>query len=182
MTDEYYVHKKHSSIIPTYCFKENWADGKKLGLDHFWNCTETGPDINAWYAADKAELFDIKLSSYLNADEYYTVIDRIKEISKSRTQPVFVHFSNEACETLSNHAISLFWELSERVYVSDKVYFEFMHKVIERGERFEPNVEFFEKIISAYPNIDWLKLSILDNDETTEWIYYHKNMDLIHRK
>lgn len=177
-----YVHKKHSSIIPTYCFKENWDEGRKLGLDHFWNCTETVPDINAFHAADNAELFDIKLSSYLNADEYYTVIDRIKEISKSRTQPVFVHFSNEACETLSNHAISLFWELSERVYVSDKICFEFMHKVVTCGEPFEPNVEFFEKIISTYPDMDWLKLSILDKDEITEWIYYHKNMDLIHRK
>ena len=57
-----------------------------------------------------------------------------------------------------------------------------MHKVIALAEPFEPNVEFFEKIISTYPNIDWLKLSILNKDETTEWIYYHKNMDLIHRK
>lgn len=173
-----YIKKKHSSIIPTYCFKENWDEGRKLGLDHFWNCKETVPDINAWLKIADAEFFDIKLSSTRDVAEYYTVIDRIKEISKIK--PVFLHFSNEASAMLSEHAILLFWELVERASVQHNFYLEFEHKCVGR-DKFEPNTDFFEKIIKKYGNADWLKLSTLDKDEITEYIYYHKNMDLVVR-
>jgi hypothetical protein len=173
-----YIKKKHSSIIPAYCFKENWDDGRKLGLDHFWNCKETVPDINSWLKITDAEFFDIKLSSTRDSEEYYAVIDKIKEISKIK--PVFLHFSNEASTTLSEHAILLFWELAERASGSGKLYLEFEHKCVGR-DKFKPNTDFFEKIIKKYGDADWVKLSILDKDEISEYIYYHKNMDLVVR-
>ena len=173
-----YIQKKNSSTIPTYCFKENFDDDIGVGLDHFWNCKETEPDTNAWLKITDAEFFDIKLSSTRDAVEYYTVIDKIKEISKQK--PIFLHFSNEAWITLSEHAILLFWELVERASGSDKLYLEFQHKCIGR-DPFEPNIDFFEKIIKKYGDTDWIKLSTLDKDEITEYIYYHKNMDLVVR-
>lgn len=174
-----YIQKKNSNTIPTYCFKENIVNGIGVGLDHFWNCKEIIPDTNAWLKITDAEFFDIKLSSTRDVVEYYTVIDKIKEIS--RIKPIFLHFSNEASVTLSEHAILLFWELVERASGSDNFYLEFQHKCVGR-DKFEPNIDFFEKIIKKYGDADWLKLSILDKDKISEYIYYYKNMDLIHHR
>ena len=165
-----YVHKSSKEIRRSYCYRE--YNGK---LEHFDSCNHKEPNIAAWKNIDSAEFCDIKLSANFQPQDYYKVIDKVKEVACNKT--TFIHFSNEPSEKLDDHSINLFWELSKRVNIGSEMCLEFEHK-ISSGETFYVYRNFFEKIINVYGSSKYLKLSTLDKDDS-DFLYFQKNKNYI---
>lgn len=153
---------------PSYCFKENYKLHK---MGHAYTCSSPF-DISAWNDIETANFFDIKLTSH-DINNYIPVISKIKEISVTRF--CFIHFSNELSHSLTTETKELFWKLLNILDSGQTFGLEFQHKILKSSQEF--NRDFFDTIISKYKHIDWLKLTILV--EENDIIYFQRNEDFI---
>ena len=153
---------------PSYCFKTNYELQK---MDHAYTCMSPF-DLSSWENIEHANFFDIKLTSY-DFDNYIPVMSKIKKISL--TKFCFIHFSNELSHSLTTETKGLFWKLLNILDSGQTFGLEFQHKILKSSQEF--NRDFFDTIISKYKHIDWLKLTILV--EENDIIYFQRNEDFI---
>ena len=157
-----------------YCLKKDYDTNT---LSHAWHC-DGEFDVDAWNEIENAEFFDIKLSNNIPLQSYKTAIEKIKDISQRKF--IWLHFSNDANQSLSNEMIDKYWKLIDAFSSSVDFGIEFEHKLI-KGDTQKFNTEFFNDIVNFANSkeLSWIKLYQLDKDHCINLVYYHKNEEII---
>lgn len=130
---------------PSYCYR--YSNYHK-SFQHYHDCIslEEHPEIDAWNNIDDAFFFDIKLVDFATLHDYITVISRIKDISKNKY--IWLHFSNDLGNPMSNDTEKLFWDLLDVFYDEQDFALELHRKVCrnEKEELTEFDNEFFQRV------------------------------------
>lgn len=154
-----------------YCFQHWWNENtKSYQMVHTYTCLSPKDDT-AWENIDSANFFDIKLAKENDVSVYMDVIEKIKEISK--TKFCFIHFSNVSTEVLGEKQKELFWKLMEILDEGQDFGLEFQHKPTRRC-RVEFDKYFFDLILKKYKHLKYIKLSLFDDRLDNDMVYYFK--------
>ena len=157
-----------------YCLKKDYNTDT---LSHAWHC-DGDFDVNSWNEIDNAEFFDIKLCTDIPLESYETIIEKIKDISQNKF--IWLHFSNDANQSLNSEMINKYWKLIKTFCSSVDFGIEFEHKLI-KGDVQKFNTTFFNDIINFARSrkLSWIKLYQLDKNQLSTHLYYHKNEEII---